>query len=210
MPTLDFDTFTRKFEEAVRQHDVTWEAIGFLAPNGKVHPFGTDTKVISTVFEAIAAPIIFELAAEHGYEVEGALQTVYPDFTLSPLGFSLSTPQGTPGRIAIDIKTTYRTTTARGTCGPIKFTLGSYTSFLRSPGARKNITYPYAEYSDHWVIGFLYTRVPGISAKVYQSLDSSELRCPYTDVEYFVQHKYKIAGTSRRKRQYDEHRLIYQ
>ncbi len=73
--------------------------------------------------------------------------------------------------------------------------LGSYTSFLRSPGAKKNIKYPYQEYDDHWTLGFLYTRSSGVKAKVYQySDDLSAIPCPYHSVEFFIQEKYKIVG----------------
>jgi Restriction endonuclease EcoRV len=99
-------------------------------------------------------------------------------------------------RIAIDIKTTYRSFTPQGAVKPFRYTLGSYTSFLRSPTATKNIKYPYMEYSDHWVVGFLYTRREGVPAKVYHRPDPRQLACPYHDVAYFVQEKYKIVGES--------------
>ena len=84
----------------------------------------------------------------------------------------------------------------KGDIRKFRYTLGSYTSFLRSPGAKKSILYPYAQYSEHWVIGFLYTRVPGVPAKLYPRREPKTLPCPYEDVEYFIQEKYKIAGES--------------
>jgi hypothetical protein len=171
------------------ERGLTWEAVGFYAPDGRVYAFGTDTKVISTVFETFAAPIIKGIADKYGYVVEGSKQTVYPDFTLSP--------SGRPPRIAIDIKTTYRHFNRRGEPVPFRYTLGSYTSFLRTAGATKNIAYPYDEYSDHWTIGFLYTRREGVAAKMYDRPgEITSLQCPYRDVEYFVQHKYKVVGES--------------
>jgi hypothetical protein len=186
--SLSFDAFRRLFEKKVGEYGITWEAVGFYAPDGKVYPFGTDTKVISTVFEALAAPLIREIADAWGYTIEGSEQTVYPDFTLTP-------PSHQPPRIAIDIKTTYRRRGVGDCLHPFRFTLGSYTSFLRTPGAKKNIKYPYVQYGDHWIIGFLYTRRAGVGAKVYYRLeDVSELLCPYTAVEYYVQEKYRIVG----------------
>jgi hypothetical protein len=174
----------------VKDLGVTWEAVGFQAPDGKVYLFGTDTKVISTVFEAIAAPLIKTIADDRKYIVEGAQQTIYPDFTLSPA-------PGKRPRIAIDVKTTYREFNKKHETCTFRYTLGSYTSFLRSPGAKKNIRYPYEEYSDHWVIGFLYTRREGVPSKVYNSpKEVSSADCPYQDVEYFIQHKYKVVGES--------------
>ena len=185
---LTLETFVKCFNEKVAEYKLTWEAVGFYSPDRRVSPFGTDTKVISTVFEALAAPLIKEIADQFEYTVESSEQTVYPDFTLSPEGQR-------PPRIAIDIKTTYRRFLKSGAIAPFRYTLGSYTSFLRTPGATKNIKYAYEQYSDHWVIGFLYTRRPGVPSKVYYRLeDAEELLCPYLDVEYFVQEKYKVVG----------------
>ena len=188
MAVLTFQKFRQLFDKKVADYHLTWEAVGFYSPDKRVYPFGTDTKVISTVFEALAAPLIKEIADETGYVVQGSEQTVYPDFTLSPA-------EDKPPRIAIDIKTTYRRFQKSGAIAPFKYTLGSYTSFLRSPGATKNIKFPYKEYSDHWVIGFLYTRRPEVAAKVfYKEEEAVDLLCPYLDVEYFVQEKFRIVG----------------
>lgn len=190
MAVLTFADFRSRFDAAVQRYAITWEAVGFYGPDGRVYPFGTDTKVISTVFEALAAPLISEIAEEAGYVVEYSDQTIYPDFTLSPASGELP-------RIAIDIKTTYRRRNDNGRLLPFRYTLGSYTSYLRSAGAAKNIKYPYHEYSDHWVIGFLYTRRAGVTAKIHGSgVDPRSLLCPYEDVAYFVQEKHKIIGLS--------------
>lgn len=188
MARLTINRFRSLFAAEVASRKITWEVIGFYSAEGIVHPFGTDTKVISTVFEALAAPIIQQIAEAHGYRIESSLQTIYPDFTLSPAN-------GRPPRIALDIKTTYRKFTAKGKLQPFRYTLGSYTSFLRSPGAAKNIAYPYTEYSDHWTLGFLYTRTPGVTSKVYGGALAGEFPpCPYQNVEYFIQEKHKIVG----------------
>ena len=190
MSILSFESFRGAFDQEVSRLNLTWETVGFLAPDRRVYPFGTDSKVISTVFESLAAPLIKQIADQYSYIVESSDQTIYPDFTLSP-------ELGRPSRVAIDIKTTYRRFTAKGEVKPFRYTLGSYTSFLRSPGATKNIRYPYDEYSDHWTIGFLYTRRQGVTSKVYDRPEEvTDLLCPYTDVEYFVQYKYKIVGLS--------------
>ena len=184
MPELTLDVFRSKFDAAVSSSKQTWEALGFALESGEVLPFGTDTKVISTVFESLAAAYIIRIANEYGYSVEGSPQTIYPDFTLVPNG-------RIDKKIAIDIKTTYR----KASGGGIVFTLGSYTSFLRDPEGKKNIKYPYAQYSEHWVIGFLYSRLEGTKAKEYESaITQGKLLCPYNNVEYFMQHKHLVAG----------------
>lgn len=178
------------FQDKVSQHHITWDIRGFYAPDRKVYPFGTDTKVLSTVFEALSAPIILEIAEEYDYFIERAEQTIYPDFTLTPRNAQQD-------RIAIDIKTTYRKFNRNGQQREFRYTLGSYTSFLRVPGAKKNILYPYQEYVEHWVIGFLYTRQVENHIKPYYQLDdAAKIPCSYQDVAYFVQEKYKIVGLS--------------
>jgi hypothetical protein len=75
MNTLKIDNFRNTFFGLT--HDWSWEIQGFLDSNGFVHPIDSDTKVISTVFERMAAPALRSIAAEHGYKVELANQTTY-------------------------------------------------------------------------------------------------------------------------------------
>lgn len=110
-------------------------------------------------------------------------------------------------KIAVDVKTTYRKFYSRkytypngdtyeeGDPRPYTFTLGGFASFLRN--YTKNIQYDYRSYTAHYVIGFIYTRNPGSEEGIVKSFDEREdIQPPYQDVEFFVQQKYKIAGTS--------------
>jgi hypothetical protein len=179
---LTIDKFRREFNSEVASRGVTWEVAGFLSLDGRIYSIGTDTKVISTIFETLAAPLIEDIAQKYSYEVSLANQTVYPDFTLTPRG-------KTHNRIAIDVKTTYQ----RSARSPIGFTLGSYTSFLRN--GTKNICHPYHEYCSHWIIGFIYVRREGVRSKVHTMSEKLDgILCPYSNVRYFVQEKYRIAG----------------
>jgi hypothetical protein len=187
---LDFHTFRDRFYEKVNEYQINWEVIGFLSANHQVYPFTTDTKVLSSVFEGICRPLVNEIADEYGYIMDVPFeQNVYPDFTLSPA-------TGDIQRIAIDVKTTYRSFSREGKIQPLSFTLGSYTSFLRTPGAKKNIHYPYSEYVGHWIIGFVYTRteIKEQLEPYYALCEIGTLPHPYHNVEYFIQEKYKIAG----------------
>lgn len=188
--TLTFSDFRDSFHEKVEAYHINWEVIGFLSANQHVYPFTTDTKVLSSVFEAICSPLVNDIAGERGYILERpSEQNVYPDFTLSPVASDVQ-------RIAIDVKTTYRSFNRNGDLQPLSFTLGSYTSFLRTPGAAKNIHYPYSEYAGHWIIGFVYTRtiIEEPPEPYYALHEIDTLLHPYHNVEYFVQEKYKIAG----------------
>ena len=148
---LTFNVFRRKFHDKFNDCGINWEVVGFHGVDGKIYGFGTDTKVISTVFETLCAPLVRKIAEESSYSVEASEQTVYPDFTLIP-------PSNNGPKIAVDVKTTYR----RSDKSKFRYTLGSYTSFLRDSNAKKNIKYPYKDYSDHWIIGFLYSRREGV------------------------------------------------
>ena len=75
------------------------------------------------------------------------------------------------------------------------FTLGSYRSYIRDPQGKKGILYPYKEYKEHWIIGFLYTRNPACKVtEIKQVIEASQLKSPFMDIDFFVQEKHKIAG----------------
>jgi hypothetical protein len=149
-----------------------------LSADDRVFPLGTDTKVLSTVFELFTRPLILDIATATGFGVEEALQTIYPDFTLLRR-------RSDPRKIAIDVKSTYRRPA-------IQFTLGSYTSFLRNN--TKNILYPYDQYEQHWILGFVYSRREPGTAAIVPLAERRATEAPYTDVSWFAQEKYRIAG----------------
>lgn len=180
--------FKREFKELVAHRNVNWNIRGLLSSDNRIYPFGSDTKVLSTVFELFCRPVVREIAGRHDYRVEEAPQTIYPDFTLLKSANDMN-------KIAVDIKTTYRRGTKRnGVEKDFVYTLGSYSSFIRNN--TKNILYPFDQYEKHWIIGFLYSRNPEAydNARSFRLDERNEIIPPYSDVEYFVQEKYKIAG----------------
>lgn len=162
---------------------VNFNAYGILDFNMKVHTLGTDSKIIGRIFEMFSQPILEEIAKELGYMLETPeSQTVYPDFVLLK-------DKKSKEKIAVDIKTTY----VDNDDSSIKFTLGSYASYMRNN--TKNIEYKYTDYIKHYVIGFIYKRNDKAQASKTYDLDKvSEINPPYIDVKYFIQEKYKIAG----------------
>jgi hypothetical protein len=175
----EFD-FQAEFIREMEEEHLSFEIRGILTANDRILTLGTDTKVLSTVFELLCQPIIQKIADRHGLQMETATQTIYPDFTL------LRNAQD-PAKVAVDIKTTYRR--PNGAAG---FTLGSYTSFLRND--TKNITYPYSTYAKHWILGFVYSRADAEESRVATLNERETISCPYRDVDWFVQEKFKIAG----------------
>lgn len=188
MPSIDKVEFRSYFEQLLKQLD--FDVCGLISHSGQVFCLTTDTKVLSTVFELVAAQAVREIADHCGWKVYDAVQTSYPDFTLA-------VDENDPLKIAVDCKTTYRRPRSlrTGVRGQFRYTLGSYTSFLRN--GVKNIRFPYDQYAAHWILGFLYTRTEEeATSGVRSALDVGAIVPPYADVDWFLQEKYRIAGTS--------------
>ena len=176
----------QRFEENFSRHtkDWTWEIQGFIDEQNRVYPIDSDTKVISTVFERLSSPVLRTIANENGFIVDNANQTTYPDFTLTKYDTNGHIIQ----RIAIDIKTTYH-----GQGRAMLFTLGSYKSFIRND--TKNILYPYSTYTDHWVIGFIYTRNLAFEEYDLTNIPQvGDIKCPYDLQTIFIREKTDIVG----------------
>jgi hypothetical protein len=163
-----------------------WDLVGVLSRSSKVYTLSHDSKILSSVFEILCEPIVKHIAEKHNMRVEKAAQNAYPEFTLID---DVNPNQ----KIAIDIKSTYRRYTSIGRLSPFKFTLGSYRSYLRNP--TKSILYHYREYSEHWIIGFVYDRNENVrDIEIRDIIEAAGLQAPYSNIQYFVQEKYKIAG----------------
>ena len=181
---MTFD-FLTAFREKMLAETPYLEVTGILSGDDRVYSLGTDTKVLSTVFELMVRPLLFKLARDNDLVVrEPAQQNYYPDFTL--MRDELDNQ-----KIAVDVKTTYRRFAADGTWRA-SFTLGSYTSFMRR--STKNILFPYERYARHYIIGFIYTRMETGEPKVFALKEREKAERPYKNVEWFVQEKHRIAG----------------
>lgn len=175
------------FYKKVNSSEIDWVAKGFIFRDSSIYTINHDTKLLGRIFEMLTEPLLNEIAEENGFVLETPeQQNYYPDFIL--------TPKGEAGnRIAVDIKSTYRTYRANGSVAPYKFTLGSYASFLRNE--TKNIAHKYSEYSYHYVIGFVYDRsTEAVAARQFTIDRLADAPEPYSNVEFFIQEKYKISG----------------
>ena len=162
---------------------VNLNALGILDASDNIHSLGTDSKLIGRIFEMLTQPILEQIANKYGMVIDTPdSQNTYPDFIMHY-------PDNYNDMIAIDVKTTY----INKNNSPIVFTLGSYCSYLRDN--TKNIAYSYTQYSKHYVIGFTYKRNDSAQeSRVYHYLSRMNIVPPYTDVQYFMQEKYKIVG----------------
>jgi len=160
---------------------------GVVDRKARVYPLGSDTKVISTLFEIVARQAIVAYAQKSGLElIEPEKQNHYPDFTLSRGKDDLK-------KISLDVKTTYR----KEEHEKFSYTLGSYTSYICPKTESKNIVFPYSHYGQHWIIGFVYKRAEGrrdTSGRIYSFGSLNEIPIPFDDVEVFMQEKWRIAG----------------
>lgn len=175
------DAIINSFYE--KMANVNFQAFGILDSKNQIHTLGTDSKIIGRIFEMFAQPVLEQIAKENGYILQTPKsQTTYPDFIMMKSKVSTE-------KIAIDIKTTY----VNSDQSTIKFTLGSFGSYMRNN--TKNIEYQYTDYIKHYVIGFVYKRNDSAQeSRIYNYEDRSKIQFPYYDVQYFIQEKYKIAG----------------
>ena len=160
---------------------------GVVDRRARVYPLGSDTKVISTLFEIVVRQAVAAYANSTGMKlIEPTKQNHYPDFTLS-------SGEDDRAKIALDVKTTYR----REDQNRFSYTLGSYTSYIRPETEGKNILFPYSHYGQHWIIGFVYKRSEGkrdTSGGIYSFETLRQIPIPFDDVEVFMQEKWRIAG----------------
>lgn len=154
---------------------------------GRIYPIGSDTKVISVIFELITRQAVAAYAQSVGLQLkEPDKQNHYPDFTLM-------VDEMDREKTAIDVKTTYR----KQAGASFSYTLGSYTSYINAATESKNIVYPYSDYKEHWIVGFVYTRIAEkrtIDTKIYPVEELGQISIPFHDVSVFVQEKWRIAS----------------
>ena len=175
------DNLIEKFNN--KAQNIDFNVIGLLCNNRDVLTLGSDSKLIGRIFELLSYGILSDVCKENNWRLEETeSQTVYPDFTIILEDNS---------KIAVDVKTTYRRYLRNGQVSKFGFTLGAFASFLRNN--TKNIAYPYNQYIKHYVIGFVYDRAINSKAGLIKQINDL-IPIPYSNVEFFIQEKYKIAG----------------
>jgi hypothetical protein len=150
-----FSDALHRFVERLRTHvssdDGNWTVKGFIDIYRNIYTISSDTKVISKILEIHLFPQILQFAEEQRYSIVLAEhQNWYPDFSF--------VSQGDPRlKFAVDLKTTYRDPKFPGHVNG--FTLGSHGAYFKDRTSAKNIQFPYSEYSGHFCLGIIYTRV---------------------------------------------------
>jgi len=179
----DMLSHLNEYLSEIQDDEGNWTVKGFIDISKNIYNLSTDTKVISKVMEIMLFPRIKQFAAEHGFEmILCKEQNFYPDITFI---------DKSGRKFALDLKTTYRKTekTVSG------FTLGAFTGYFRDRKSAKNITFPYAEYDKHYVLGVIYTKQDKVidEFKIHSIKDIEEILSVIKDIEFIFREKYKIA-----------------
>lgn len=190
--TLNTDAFRdallgrfQEFQQLLATDSGDWAVKGFIDLYRNIYTISLDTKVVSKIIELMLFPIISRFAAEDGYRmVLSEHQNFYPDI-------SFIAPDG--GKIALDLKSTYRTDTETVN----GFTLGAFTGYFRQRKSTKNITFPYDDYSAHFVLGVIYSRQEEVidERRIYALEELQNIVSVTKDFTFLLQEKWRIAGT---------------
>jgi hypothetical protein len=171
------------FSKAVSTDSGDWIVKGFIDIARNIYTISVDTKVISKIMELLLFPRICEFAEAHSYKmVLSKEQNFYPD---------VSFIDSKNNKFAVDLKSTYRKnkSTVNG------MTLGAFTGYFRDRSSTKNISFPYQEYTGHFVLGVIYSRTDdaGDERHIYQLDELKNITSVIREFTFFVQEKYRIA-----------------
>jgi len=172
------------FEKAISTDEKQWIIKGFIDIYKNIFTISIDTKIISKVLELLLFPLLKKFGTENGLELELCpQQNFYPDITfVDRINSRL---------FAVDIKTTYRVDD-KNVNG---MTLGAFTGYFRKRDSKKNIAFPYCQYSGHYVLGVIYSQSDDAidERKSYTIDDLQKIPSVIHDFHFFAQPKYKIA-----------------
>ena len=175
----------KTFHQTVVSDDGDWVVKGFIDIYKNIFPISSDTKVISKLIELMLLPPLFDFAARHKLKIElGKHQNHYPDI-------SFVARNGV--KIALDIKSTYRTNRERVN----GFTLGAFTGYFRLRNSTKNVTFPYKDYAAHLVLGVVYSRsktTKGVERRVFSLRDLRNIVSVAKSFTFLLHEKWRIAS----------------
>ena len=165
----ELDKFAAKLKDYVSTANGDWAVKGFIDIYKNIYTISADTKIISKILEIHIFPQILEFAESIGYKIMLAeKQNWYPDITLI-------NKSNENIKFAVDIKTTYRDSKkGKNATG---FTLGSHGTYFKERNNPKNIQFAYSQYTGHYVLGIIYTRVDvsdTIETEIYQVKELEE------------------------------------
>ncbi len=166
-----------------------WTVRGFVDIFKNVYTISSDTKIVSKILELHLFPHFLSFAESIGYNIELAThQNWYPDLTF----INTTNPNI---KFAVDLKTTYRDDEYPGFCNG--FTLGSHGEYFSDRTSKKNIQYPYGQYSGHFCLGIIYSRAPLHKNEEFHSYTIAEINsipAVIKNFTFFAEEKWRIAS----------------
>lgn len=151
--TAEFETTLNEFvNDELKKYISTetgeWTVKGFIDIYKNIYTISSDTKIVSKILEIHLFPAILKFAEDAGYLlILAEHQNWYPDITFVK-------KENENIKFALDIKTTFRR--VKGSAG---FTLGSHGAYFKERDKSKNIQFPYNQYTGHFCLGVIYTRI---------------------------------------------------
>jgi hypothetical protein len=161
-----------------------WTVKGFIDVFKNVYTISGDTKVISKIMELMLFPYFLSFAKKHGLKlILSREQNHYPDITFID-------KKGC--KFAVDLKSTYRISSDKVNT----MTLGAFTGYFRNRASAKNVTFPYGDYSGHFVLGVIYSRalLKTDEFKTHTLDELEQIPSVVKDIQFFIQPKYRIAS----------------
>lgn len=195
MPATDKKLFATKlsnFVETLNKYvstvDGQWTVKGFIDIYRQIYTISSDTKIVSKLLEIHLFPQLLKFAKDNGYElITAEKQNYYPDITL--------VQHGENHKFALDFKTTYRTLENPEFCNG--FTLGSHGGYFIDRNKSKNIQFPYNEYTGHFCLGIIYSRISSTSVdetKTFTLAQLESIPSVISDLQFFAAEKWTIAS----------------
>ena len=150
--TVGFESSLNEFVNELKQYVSTetgdWTIKGFIDVYKNIYTISSDTKIVSKILEIHIFPELLRFADKAGYKLELAeKQNYYPDLTFVH-------KEDEDIKFALDLKTTFRRND-----NSAGFTLGSHGTYFKERDKKKNIQFPYNQYTGHYCLGIIYTRV---------------------------------------------------
>jgi hypothetical protein len=142
------NNFVKELKQFVSTETGEWTIKGFIDVYKNIYTISSDTKIVSKILEIHIFTEILRFAEKAGYKVVLAEhQNWYPDLTLVH-------KKDEKIKFAVDLKTTFRRKNKL-----TGFTLGSHGAYFKERDKDKNIQFPYNQYTGHYCLGIIYSRV---------------------------------------------------
>jgi hypothetical protein len=183
---LHLQEHTLSFAEAVATSEGGWIIKGFIDIYQRIYTISVDTKIVSKVLELLLFPMFTEFAERYECDIQlSPQQNFYPDLTFIHRASS--------AKFAVDIKSTYRIS-VNDVNG---MTLGAFTGYFRNRDSAKNTTYPYSQYSGHFVLGVIYSKNADAAdeRKQFTLAELDSIPSVIRNFQFFAQPKYRIASS---------------